>query len=183
MLRINVYDAKTAYKNKIQFKECSRFENHPELCAIEAYKRLTAKYKAGKLFRDENGKPWTTDQLHKKFSIFTGHCKINKILPDGKFTWHMWRITFLNISYAEMDVPINHCQPMAAHENINSTHHYVERTAASRKRKAASIVATKAQAFFKTKKRKHSKSTSENLKTSASLKSRLDAFRKAFNNK
>ena len=177
MLRINVYDAKTAIKNKIQFKDCSRFENHPELCAIEAYKRLKAKSKTGKLFRDQDGKPWTTDQLHKKFSMFTGHCKANKTLPSGKFTWHMWRITFLNISYAEMDVPINHCQNMASHRNLQSTHHYVDRTTSTRKRKIVAAVGEKANRFISSKKRKLSKPTSGNQTLSEILKQRLEQYK------
>ena len=176
MLRINVFDAKSSYKNKIQHKDVSCFEREPSLCAIKAWKRVIAKSIRGKLFRDEDGIPWTTNKLHKKFKGFVEHCINTKILPKGKWTWHMWRVTFLNISYTELNIPIHLCQAVASHRNEQSTHGYVERTARKRKARAAEIIAEFAQDHIRKKRKTSDRNSQRNPRLSAILAKRIKKF-------
>ena len=157
MLRINVYDAKTARGNRIQYKECSAFENQPSYCAIAAWQRLRKKAKGNKLLCDQDGTPWTSTQLSNKFRNFIKHCKQSKVIPEEKYSWHCWRITFLNMAHSEFDVPLHLCAAVASHNSVNSTKHYTERTAAERKRKAAQMLAYRVQKGMNRKKRNSSR--------------------------
>ena len=176
MLQIDIPDAKTSTGSRIQYKKCSHFEDFPQYCGVLAWERLKSKTSAGKLLLDDQNQPWTTDQMHTKFRKFILHCKDIKILPKNKkFSWHSWRITFLNIAVTNLQIPLYLCASVASHTSLASTSHYVQRTESDRKRKAASLVADQAQKFISQHSRKKPRIMNQTSDlNSVSTKSDLD---------
>ena len=157
MLHIYVYDAKSSYQNMLQYKDCSAFDRRPKYCPLLAWKRQKAKSQRSYLFRDAAGKPWESDQLSSKFKGFIEHLQNTDVLPKHKkYSWHVWRVSFLNIALTEFGVPIYLCQEVASHRP-GSTETYVSRTGPERKARAAMLVADRAQYEISKRKKKRKK--------------------------
>ena len=145
MLKIIVLDAKSASKNEFQHKFCSAFVNNPRYCPILAFKRLTQSVSSGALLRNTtNRQRWVISTLSKKFASFVNFAKSRGVIPgEGKFTWHVFRVSYLNIALTELGVPRYLCKEMAAHNSLSSTQYYQKRTKTLRKIRAAKMTASR----------------------------------------
>ena len=149
LLKVENWDAKSGKANKPQWKFVSAFPTRPEFCPIQAFLRLASKSDSGTLVRNSAGKPLTPGRLSPMFNKFVAHCKKTRLLDEtGKFTWHIFRVSQMNISLDEFDIPIQYIQSTGCHRSVQSTHGYVKRTQNKRSRTAAKLFANKAEQYF-----------------------------------
>ena len=145
LLKITIWDAKSATGSEPQWKFVSAFPDHPDFCPIKAHTRLAEKTKSGLLVRDTNGKALTSTKLSEMFRKFIRKLKSNGTLEKTKkFTWHLFRLSCLNIGFHEFGMPIYYSQAIACHEALQSTRGYVARTRNKRRKEAATNFAAHA---------------------------------------
>ena len=149
LLKIKCWDAKSATGNKPQWKFVSAFPSRPEFCPLEAFTRLKNKSSGGVLVRNSAGKPLTPGRLSPMFNKFVNHCrKINLLDEVIVITWHVFRVSYMNISFEEFGIPIRYSQATGCHRAIESTHGYIKRTQFKRRRTAAKLFASQAEQNF-----------------------------------
>ena len=145
LLRVSVYDAKSASGDKLQWKYICSFPNHPDFCPHEAFKQLSKVDHYNTLVSDNKGKPLTTTKLSALFRKFILSLKDRDILPrDKKFTWHVFRVSYMNISFDEFELPLHFCAANACHKALASSRGYVSRREEKRRMLAAKNFASKA---------------------------------------
>ena len=145
LLRVNVWDAKSATGDTLQWKYISSLPEHPKYCPHKAYFKLATVSHYQPLVSDSNNKPITTSQLSTLFRKFINSLKEKDILPrDGKFTWHVFRVSYMNISFHEFGLPLHFCAANACHQALTSSEGYVSRQAEKRRMLAAKNFALKA---------------------------------------
>ena len=145
LLKITIWDAKSVKGTEPQWKFVSAFPTHKDFCPIQAHSRLSQKTSSGLLVRDSNGKALTSTKLSTMFRKFVLKLKHNGTLDkDKQFTWHLFRISYLNIGFHEFGMPIYYSQATACHEAIQSTRGYVARTRYKRRKEAATNFAAQA---------------------------------------
>jgi len=146
LLRVTVWDGKSATGTKLQWKYISGFPSFPEFCAHRAFHRLSKGVTHYKHFvQNSRGKPITTSMLSTRFAKFITHLKDLNLLPkDQKYTWHVFRVSYMNISFDEFGLPLNYSKATACHRAIASSEHYVERREEKRRITAAKAFARQA---------------------------------------
>ena len=83
--------------------------------------------------------------LSTRFAKFITHLKDLNLLPkDEKYTWHVFRISYMNISFDEFGLPLNYSKATACHRAIVSSEYYVERREEKRRITAAKAFARQA---------------------------------------
>lgn len=144
-VRIDIPDAKSAVGNEVQYKFVPTFDTRPDLCPVRAWNHLRVKSKSGRFVKDSSGNDLTVSVLSKKFRLFIDFCQKKRFLnPSGKFSWHVWRASWINISTTEFLIPLWYTQAGACHNVQTSTEGYAKRHAHKRKAQAANLSAARA---------------------------------------
>ena len=74
------------------------------------------------------------------------HLKNKDILDkEEKYSWHLFRVSYLNISFEEFGIPIHFGQSTACHKSVKSSRGYVARTDNKRRKLAAKQFAALAE--------------------------------------
>ena len=143
LLRVTVWDGKSATGDKLQWKYISGFPSFPEFCPHRAFHRLSqgvSRYDG--FIHNSRGKPISTSMLSSRFAKFITFLKDLNILPqDKKITWHVFRSSYMNISFDEFGLPLNYSQATACHRALASSEHYVAKREEKRRIIAAQAFA------------------------------------------
>ena len=149
-LKVTVWDSKSGVGDEPQWKFISSFASRPDLCPIQAFERLCAKRTEGALLQTATGKCADSSSLNKLFKPFIAHLKDVGVLDkQEKYSWHVFRASYINISFEEFGIPIHFGQSTACHKNIQSTRGYAARTENKRRMVAAKKFAARAEENFR----------------------------------
>ena len=152
LLRVTVWDGKSATGDKLQWKYLSNFPDHPEFCPHKAFETIGKVQHYDSLITDANNKPITTTKLSTLFKKFISSLQGKDILPKGgKFTWHLFRVSYMNIAFHQFGIPLHYCAANACHQALTSSKGYVGRQAEKRRKLAAKTFAVKASENMKPK--------------------------------
>ena len=145
LLRVTVFDAKSASGDTLQWKYICSFPDFPDFCPHKAFKQLSDVEHFDHFVSDVNGKSLTTTKLSTLFKKFITHLKERDILPRGqKYTWHVFRVSYMNISFDEFNLPLHFCAANACHKALTSSRGYVSRREEKRRMLAAKNFASQA---------------------------------------
>ena len=143
LLRVTVFDAKSASGDKLQWKYICSFPDHPNLCAHEAFKQLSNVDHFDHLVSDVKGRALTSNKLSTLFKKFITHLKsCDILLKNCKYTWHVFRVSYMNISFDEFQLPLHFCAANACHLALTSSKGYVSRREEKRRMLAAKTFAS-----------------------------------------
>ena len=145
----------------VHSKFISEFGAKPEYCPVKAWDSLMRTFKRHKfnsgsfIRKKKNNQCISATWLNTNFAKFITEAKRLKILPQhGKYTWHVWRVSFFNFAFYDLQCPGHVCSSIANHDSLLSRLSYTKHTNLDRKREAGDMIAARFDEAV-AKRRKH----------------------------
>ena len=155
LLRITLYNIKTAFGNTTVSKFVPPFHDNPDFCPVRAFLKLTRT--RGSYFVGSGGRTLTQSLLNarlRKYVSWVSSTHMSSLLAGkdlSKLTWYTFRVSYFNIAVTQIGVPAHQTSIHGLH-NCGQTLHrsYIHHTLPNRLFQNAKLVQKQASAYFKT---------------------------------